>query len=127
MDSRIRFGNAGIDGADHRGWFVGHFMAGPDDLRFTDAVEVKWGVHKPGEGKPHWASNTKATTLSMLIKGRFRIAFPSEEIVLAQEGDYAIWAPGVPHIWAAEQDSVVLSIRWPSQPADSIVVTNGTS
>ena len=39
-----------------------------------------------------------------------------EEIVLSREGDYVRWVPGTDHTWKAEQDSVVLTVRWPSVP-----------
>ncbi len=112
-------GNALADGAGHRGWFVGHFVEALAGPRRATAVEVKWGVHPAGETHAAWVRNATATTLSVLVRGRFRITFPDGDRLLQREGDYALWAPGVPHRWRAEADSVVLSVRWPSVPGDS--------
>ena len=103
------------------GWFVGHFIDPSDALRSTDAVEVKWGIHPAGEEKAVWTQARTATSLSLLIQGKFRLIFPQEEIVLAHQGDYAIWLPNVFHTWRSEEDSIVLTLRWPSRPDDVIV------
>jgi quercetin dioxygenase-like cupin family protein len=66
----------------------------------------------------------EATTLSILVKGRFRLQFPEQEILLSREGDYALWLPGVPHYWSAEEDSVIVTVRWPSLSGDSSGVKN---
>ena len=42
--SQVFSGNAYVDGARQRGWFVGHFLEHTDDLRATPLIEVKWGV-----------------------------------------------------------------------------------
>lgn len=49
----------------------------------------------------------------MLISGRFRLHLPVRSVLLSQQGDYVV-LHGVNHSWHAEQDSVVLAIRWPS-------------
>ena len=114
-------GNA-FDGTAERGWFVGHFIPGPDNPRSTTDVEVKWAVYRGGESRPHWGANREGTTLAVLVRGRFHLRFPDREVVLAREGDYALWEPGVPHHWEAEGPTIVLSVRWPSLPGDSIDV-----
>ena len=48
----VTSGNAAEDGADRRGWLVGHFLAGADDPRATADVEVKWAVYQGGEARP---------------------------------------------------------------------------
>jgi hypothetical protein len=130
-DGRVRVGNAADDGAAYRGWIVGHFVGvgvgvegggmleSSDDPARTGAVEVKWGVHPAGERRAVPAVNATATTLSLLVRGRFRLVLPDREVVLAREGDYALWPPGVAHDWLAEEDSVVITVRWPSVPGDS--------
>lgn len=111
-------GNAALD--DLRdGWFVGHFMPGPGDPRATADVEVKWAVYRGGERRDGWGRNRAATTLAVLVSGRFRLWFPGREVLLAAPGDYALWQPGVPHDWRAEGPAVVLSVRWPSLAGDS--------
>ena len=110
----VTVGSAGADGdGDTWGWFVGHFIA-PGDPRHTDAVEVKWGVHRAGESRPTLAPGRDSTSLSILVRGRFRLTFPDGEVVLATPGDYALWQPGVAHGWTAEEECVVVTVRWPS-------------
>lgn len=120
MHSQVVFGNANVEGANRLGWFLGHFVTPTDDPRSTSILEVKWSDHKAGDTRPEWAMNVEATTLSILIRGRFRFQFPEQEFLLSREGDYVLWAPGVPHSWYTESDSTVLTIRWPSRPRDSL-------
>src|SRR4051794_15873196 len=115
----IESGNARKEGSARAGWFLGHFIETDHPLRSTADVEVKWGTHAAGESRNEWASNATATTISVLIRGRFRLRFPDREILLEAEGDYALWAPGVPHTWSAEEETVILTVRWPSMPGDS--------
>ena len=119
MPPKVVFGNASVEGANRWGWFLGHFITPTDDPRSTPLLEVKWGVHKAGDGRTQWATNVEATTLSILINGRFRLQFPEQEFVLSREGDYVLWCPGVPHYWSAEENSTVVTVRWPSKPEDS--------
>lgn len=123
----VTVGNAAIDGAGPtRGWFIGHFIepwAGP---RCTDAVEVKWGVHAAGESRPRMAMGMVATTLSILVHGVFRVSFLDREVRLTRSGDYVLFPPGVFHGWVAETDSVVMTVRWPSEPGDSIELAPDT-
>lgn len=119
MSPNVVFGNASVEGANRRGWFLGHFITPSDDPRSTPFLEVKWGVHKAGDGRTQWATNMEATTLSILINGRFRLQFPEQEFVLSREGDYVLWFPGVPHSWSAEADSTIVTVRWPSKPEDN--------
>ena len=111
-------GNAVDDGAAYRGWLVGHFAGGTGAPTRTEAVEVKWGVHPAGERRAVAAVNATATSLSVLVRGRFRLDFPNRAVVLEREGDYALWRPGIAHAWLAEEDSVVVTLRWPSLPDD---------
>jgi hypothetical protein len=107
------FGNAAEESAGHRGWLVGNFMDA-SDVRMTKDVEIKWGIHAAGEERESWHDVEHRTTVLLLIKGRFRINLAVGTQVLAAEGDYAMWGPGVGHSWKAEEDSVVVTIRWPS-------------
>lgn len=90
MQHKVVFGNAHIEGANRWGWFLGHFITSIDDPRATPMLEVKWAVHKAGDCRPQWAMNTEATTLSILVKGRFHLQFPDRDLLLACEGDYVI-------------------------------------
>ncbi len=112
-------GNA-KDAASTRGWFVGHFLEPDGDVRRTSALEVKWGIHAEGEHRGAWAVSHAATTLSILLKGRFHYQFSGgREVLLVREGDYVIWPPGVAHVWEAKEASVVLTVRWPSTAGDA--------
>ncbi len=122
MSPQVVFGNAQVESVNRWGWFLGHFVTPRDDPRSTSLLEVKWGVHKAGDGRREWAVNAEATTLSILIQGRFRLQFPEQEFLLSREGDYVLWLPGVSHSWLAEEDSTVVTVRWPSKPEDSIDV-----
>jgi hypothetical protein len=121
MADPLVIGNAIRDGAAHRQWFLGPFLDDPAGLRQTDHLEVKWGVHRRGESRADWAPAASALTLSVLVRGRFQIEFrtpgaavESRRVVLAVEGDYALWSPEVEHTWLALEDSVVLTVRWPA-------------
>ncbi len=106
-------GNATRDGEEHRGWIVGHFM-NVGDIRQSGGVEIKWGVHASGEERADWQADETRTTALLLVKGRFRVNLSADSLVLDQEGDYAMWGPGIGHSWRAEEDSVVITVRWPS-------------
>jgi hypothetical protein len=101
------------------GWVLGHFGPGP---RHSEAVEVKWAHHERGSlaNKP-WGVCETSTTLGILISGRFEIKFryaPEESVVMATPGQYVIFGPGIPHKSEALEDSVFLTIRWPSVLGD---------
>lgn len=115
MQANVITGNAATETDQYRGWFVGEFITPIDDPRSTSAVEVKWGIHAAGDRRSQWAEPADTTTLSILISGRFWVQFPDEEVVLATQGDYVLWLPGVAHTWWAEEDSVILTVRWAAQ------------
>jgi len=114
--SSIVIGHAATDSADFRGWLIGDFVPPELGLRWTSAVEVKWGVHSLGETRAEWGVTPTATTLSVLVRGCIRLVFDDgQEALLQQPGDYALWAAGVAHRWRIEQDdTVVFSVRWPA-------------
>ena len=118
--TQVVFGNAVIEGAKRSGWFIGHFITPSEDLRSTEDLEVKWAVHKAGDSRTEWAVNNQAATLSILIKGQFRLQFEDREIILAREGDYVLWSACVPHCWVAESECTILTLRWPSKSGDSV-------
>ncbi|MBD1927680.1 signal peptidase I [Trichocoleus sp. FACHB-90] len=122
MQPKVIFGNAQTEGKKRWGWILGHFVTPTDDPRSTTDLEVKWAVHQAGDSRDQWATNEEATTLSILIKGRFRLQFPEQEVLLSGEGDYVIWVPGVAHSWSAVEDSIILTVRWPSISGDSVEV-----
>jgi quercetin dioxygenase-like cupin family protein len=117
MASTWHKGNAARDGAPGRGWLVGHFINEADDIRATKDVEIKWGTHPAGEERAEWSTDEYRTTVILLVRGRFSLNLSVESVVLEREGDYVMWGPGVDHSWRAEEDSVVVTVRWPSLPS----------
>ncbi|MGH8932841.1 MAG: signal peptidase I [Egibacteraceae bacterium] len=114
MADNWHVGNAAIDGGNQRGWLIGHFLDGTHGVRACDAVEIKWGIHPKGEGRDGWHTDEQRTTILLLVKGRFRLELSVGTVVLQHEGDYAIWGSDIDHSWRAEEDSVVITVRWPS-------------
>ena len=114
MTAAWHYGNAAEDTKATRGWILGHFIDPAEGVRSTRDVEVKWGVHPAGDKRPEWTADDQRTTLVLLIQGRFRLDLSGGSRVLDQEGDYALWGPGIDHSWEALDDSVVVTVRWPS-------------
>ncbi|MFD4638411.1 signal peptidase I [Lentzea sp. NPDC058436] len=108
-------GNAAEDGAATRGWLVGHFIDPSEGVRSSKDVEVKWFTHPAGDKRVEWTSDDQRTTLVLLVKGHFRVDLTEGPAVLSRQGDYVMWGPGIDHSWEAIEDSVVMTVRWPSQ------------
>ena len=106
----IYSGNAQTDGTDYRGWIVGSFV--PEGLRHSEAVEIKWGVHKAGEVRYDWATDECRTTLCLLISGKLEMHFRDRDELLEKAGDYLMWGEGIDHRWQSIEDSIVLTVRW---------------
>ena len=109
-------GNAADDGVKNRGWLLGHFIDPSDSVRATSDLEVKWGTHPAGDQRPDWTSDDQRTTLVLLVSGRFCLDLTTGSFTLARQGDYVTWGPGIDHSWRAEEDSIVITVRWPSLP-----------
>lgn len=108
-------GNAAEVSGDTRGWIVGHFIDPSEGVRSSKDVEVKWGIHPAGDMRPTWTVDDRRTTLVILVQGRFRVDLTTDSSTMTRQGDYVTWGPGIDHSWEAEEDSVVVTIRWPSQ------------
>ena len=65
-------------------------------------------------------SAAERTALLVLISGCFHMEFPERTVVLDKQGDYVVWPRGVDHSWYAAEDSVVLTVRWPSVPGYAV-------
>jgi len=111
----VYVGNADVDGPLDDGWLLGHFKP-TDDVRHSEAVEIKWGHHKAGDERARWVTGERRTALLILISGRFRVELPCRSVLLKEQGDYVVWGEGVDHSWRAEEESVVMTVRWPSVP-----------
>ena len=110
---KIYTGNAEVDGKLTREWIVGRFM--PDnDIHQSADVEIKWGKHKKGEARTEWVTGEHRTTIAILISGSFSLFFRDVESHLVNMGDYVMWGKKVDHKWIANEDSIVLTVRWPS-------------
>lgn len=117
VGEHIYVGNAGADARTHRGWLLGHFR-NPEDARFSTDVEVKWAVHARGDQRAEWVENETRTAVLLLISGRFRVELPEHTVILAEQGDYIVFS-GIDHSWYAEEDTVLVAVRWPSIPGYS--------
>jgi len=109
-------GNIAGASKDTRGWFLGHFMPGDDNPLRTSELECKWYTHAKGETRSEWAPANSVKTLNILIRGHFVLLFPDKEVSLEKEGDFVLFGPGVPHSFRSVQESLVLTVRWPSLP-----------
>jgi hypothetical protein len=119
MEDQIYVGNAAADAPGDRGWLVGHFKPAAD-VRHSDDVEIKWGTHAPGDRRAQWVTGEKRTAVLVLISGRFWVELPGRSVLLARQGDYVMFR-GVDHSWHAEEQSVVMSVRWPSIPGYAVL------
>jgi len=112
MTEPIYVGNAEEDAPENRGWLLGHFKPA-DDPRHSEDVEIKWAIHPRGDQRSQWVAGEKRTAMLLLISGRFRVSLPDRTVLLAEQGDYVVFH-GISHSWHAEENSVVLTVRWPS-------------
>lgn len=116
----VCWGNSEADGAEYRGWLLGHFK--PKDSPLHDPlIQIK--VDHVTTGMKRDATNASLDvanrTLQLLVSGRVRTSFPAtserpgQHVELNREGDYCLWEPGVLHYWEALEDGCVITIRWP--------------
>lgn len=118
MTATIHTGSALADAAPNRGWLLGHFLP-EDHPRHSTDVEIKWAAHPKGDERAEWVTGETRTALIIAISGRFRIYFRDRSVRLAQSGDYVLFS-GVDHSWYAEEESVILAVRWPSIPGYAV-------
>lgn len=107
-----------------RGWFIGQFLPEAAGLRRREDVEVKLGIHPKGECRRGWSSNRRATTISVLVAGRFLLKLRRgeevREVRLERLGDYVVIPPGVWHYWEAPEDCTLVTVRSPSLAGDQV-------
>ena len=111
-------GNVSVASSATRGWFLGHFMPGENNPLRTNDLEIKWYTHAKGETRNEWAPGNPVRTLNILLRGHFVLLFPDREVALQKEGDFVLFGPDVPHSFRSEQESLVLTVRWPSLATD---------
>jgi len=110
-------GNAVEDGRETRGWLLGSFIDPTQGVRSSKDVEIKWGIHPLGDKRAEWTADDRRTTMVLLVEGTFRVDLTEGITILANQGDYLVWGPGIDHSWEALAPSVVITVRWPSTPA----------
>jgi hypothetical protein len=90
---QVYVGTAAADAPANRGWLLGHFM--PDgDPRHSDDVEIKWGIHPPGDERAQRVTDDYRTAAILLISGWFRVELPERSVLLAPRV-----FRGVPRSW----------------------------
>ncbi|MGH3974559.1 MAG: signal peptidase I, partial [Pseudonocardiaceae bacterium] len=99
MSTKWYHGNAADDGQGNRGWILGHFIDSSEGVRSTSDVEVKWGIHPAGDKRPEWTTDDHRTTMVILVAGNFVVSLVGGNVELTQQGDYAVWGPGIDHSW----------------------------
>ncbi len=109
-------GNAATASANTRGWLMGQFIEGADNPLRSSDLEVKWFTHAKGETRASWSPASGVRTLNVLVRGRFVLLFPDHEVLLEKEGDFVLFGPGIAHSFRCEEESLVLTVRWPSIP-----------
>lgn len=113
-NQKIQTGNAVIDNTN--GWFVGGSISNDLGLRHNHDVELKWSQHKAGDIHADWVTAETRTTVAILISGKYEVIFRKKSVVLAKQGDFVMWGKGYDHKGRALENSVVLTVRWPSIP-----------
>ncbi|HIH26378.1 signal peptidase I [Candidatus Woesearchaeota archaeon] len=116
-------GNFNEGNEKHRGWIIGHFIDEKSPFHSKD-FEIKWGRYKKGDSKISIGKNLKSETLTIMIHGRLKIIFPEykKTFILDKEGDYLFFPKNISHSWVAEEDCMIIGIRWPSIPNDQKIV-----
>ncbi len=116
----ISWGNASTLAANegYGYWVIGHMIAA-NNSRHTDVFELKWGRHPRGETHPDLVPSKQGVMcISILIHGRMRLMFKrgteTQTVILQTEGDFVLWQPDVSHNSEFLEDTLVLTIKWPS-------------
>jgi hypothetical protein len=91
-----------------------------EGVRSTKDVEIKWGTHHAGEKRTEWTRDDQRATLVLLVDGNFLINLTEGSAQLTRQGDYAVWGSGIDHFRKAKENSVVITVRWPSPPPRTV-------
>ena len=113
-DETIQTGNAAVD--NEKGWFIGGSLPEALGIRHTHDVELKWSTHTAGEERADWVTSEVRTTVAILISGKYEVMFRDKSVTLIDQGDFVMWGKGSDHKGKAVEDSVILTVRWPSIP-----------
>lgn len=102
---------------NYRGWFIGSFTDQHPEFK-NDNYEMKWSKMPKGYvSSPKDKIEASKSTLGILIYGKYELDFVGEnkKVLLKNEGDYAFYNPNYPHKGSALEDSLLLTIRWPTK------------
>ena len=108
-------GNA-ISDAANKGWFVGWFQKEHRPELCSSDVEIKWFTHPTTDFQAVTTDEKKVWTITILVSGRLRVSVDSKEFTLENPGDFVCWGPGHSHGWQPLDESLVITVRWPSIP-----------
>jgi hypothetical protein len=116
----ISGGNAIADGAQTRGWFIGHFM--PEETPLWDpTVEIKYSLSAKGRSRSREDATASSAqrSLQILVAGKVKTSLVIEDghdqhVLLEKPGDWCLWEAHAVHYWEILEDSVIITIRWPS-------------
>jgi hypothetical protein len=135
MEKGYLKGNSVDYGKESKNWIIGHFKSDP--MMRSQDVEVKWDTLEKYAENEAFAAQAEGMTVSILIRGHMMYEFrgpPKTHVgnlgvaakteyehhkeYLSNEGDFVIWKPLVYHWWKALEDSLVVTVRWPSKKSD---------
>lgn len=106
----MRYTGNTIKNAAQRGWFLGPFHPKSNPL-YSTAIELKWATHGKGD-KKEVGPDKPGMTITILVKGEFKIVFPDKEFLLKRPGDFVLWGQGYAHGWKAVKQSLMFTVRW---------------
>jgi hypothetical protein len=125
MEHKNQIATGNVSDIAQRGWIMGHFMEGPDWAK-QSGFEIKWGEHKKGGGKADFGVNKTAGSLDILVRGKYKFVWLEDGVersaTLSAQGDYMYWPPGVAHRSEMLEDTLIITVRWPSVPGDQELI-----
>lgn len=124
MPERNFSANAIDIGRPRRGWVVGRFIEDPESLLRSENCEIKLFKHAKGDKREQWSYSRSSTSFTMLIAGKWSQEYLEGTVELTEPFDFTTWGPYVPHKWEALEESIMLTIRWPSIPGDNVNINH---
>lgn len=110
----LEYGNLYTKPEVKKSWVIGHFIDQRTPFHEKN-FSLKWTKSKKGEKRGHAGINP-AKTLDILVYGKHRVNLveSGESVLLEKEGDYIYVGPGIAHTWETLEDSLIVTLRWPS-------------
>ncbi|OHA26475.1 MAG: hypothetical protein A3C06_02770 [Candidatus Taylorbacteria bacterium RIFCSPHIGHO2_02_FULL_46_13] len=99
-----------------KNWVMGHFIDPKTPFHQKD-FSLKWTKSKRGDSREQ-IGTCEAETLDILVYGKHKIDFPNlhKSVTLEKEGDYVYVGRNIAHTWETLEDSLIVTLRWPSVP-----------